>query len=395
MSQPAEVSVLAMAEPLLSAPGEDAAWQAAFRNLLERLSCEFAGLMGRPAPNETSKAPLALLAGMDAKQADICVREFHAIDPFQRPRAAGALRTAGTPLFSEEVVPTQELLDSAFYNQYLRQWGPLQHGISAIIAGRDGSELHMGLMRHRGAPFDAAERRICDLFLRLASPALAQRNLIKRLEEERAAGLGVFESSGDGLFVLDAERRLQTLNAAGQGWLEREAVVFLQGGRLQFRHVADTDWLRRECQALLPERPGPVADYLRYRRIDCGGHEARLFAVLSRLPTLPSLSGYRPPPRAVLYLRCVEESIPQLGDRDLEQLFGLTPTEVRVTNALLLGFTVEQMAQLWGIRGDTVRAHLKRLLAKTGCARQSQLVQMLSKALPHLALMNGYHEPEC
>lgn len=388
-------SVLDLAEPILSAPDDDAAWQAAFRNLLERLSCDFAGLMTRPTPNDTAQAPLALLAGMDAKQAEVYVRDFQAIDPFQQPTAAAALRGARAPLFCEQVVPTRELLDSAFYNEFLRQWGPLQHGISAIIAGRDGSELHMGLMRHRGAPFDESERQVCDLFLRLASPALAQRNLIKRLEEERAAGLGVFESSGDGLFVLDAERRLHSLNAAGHGWLEREAVVFLQGGRLQFRHPADTDWLRRESQALLPERPGPVADYLRYRRIDCGGHEARLFAVLSRLPTLPSLSGYRPPARVVLYLRCVEESIPQLGDRDLEQLFGLTPTEVRVTNALLLGFTVEQMAQLWGIRGDTVRAHLKRLLAKTGCARQSQLVQMLSKALPHLSLMNGYHEPEC
>ena len=75
------------------------------------------------------------------------------------------------------------------------------------------------------------------------------------------------------------------------------------------------------------------------------------------------------------------------------ELFGLTTSEARVLNALLVGISVEQMAAAWGIRSDTVRGHLKRMLSKTGCSRQQDLVQLATKALPHLALINDPAPP--
>jgi DNA-binding CsgD family transcriptional regulator len=68
----------------------------------------------------------------------------------------------------------------------------------------------------------------------------------------------------------------------------------------------------------------------------------------------------------------------------LKDMFGFTAAETRVANALLGGQSVEDIARATDIRRDTVRGHVKRMLAKTGTRRQSDLQKILVKALPNL-----------
>lgn len=62
-------------------------------------------------------------------------------------------------------------------------------------------------------------------------------------------------------------------------------------------------------------------------------------------------------------------------------------------NALLMGISAEQIAELLCIRSDTVRGQIKRMLAKTGCSRQQELLQFAAKALPNLPLINDSTPP--
>jgi DNA-binding CsgD family transcriptional regulator len=58
-------------------------------------------------------------------------------------------------------------------------------------------------------------------------------------------------------------------------------------------------------------------------------------------------------------------------------LYRLTPTEARLADLLLGGLEVRAVADHLGITIETARFHLKRVLAKTGTHRQTELVRLM------------------
>jgi DNA-binding CsgD family transcriptional regulator len=62
----------------------------------------------------------------------------------------------------------------------------------------------------------------------------------------------------------------------------------------------------------------------------------------------------------------------------LTALFDLTPAEAHVARLLAGGHTVESAAETLVVARETVRSHLKRVLAKTGVTRQADLVRLLA-----------------
>jgi len=62
----------------------------------------------------------------------------------------------------------------------------------------------------------------------------------------------------------------------------------------------------------------------------------------------------------------------------VQSLFDLTPAEARVARGLASGKTVEAIAADGGNTQNTIRWHLKRVLEKTGCNRQVDVVALLT-----------------
>lgn len=71
-------------------------------------------------------------------------------------------------------------------------------------------------------------------------------------------------------------------------------------------------------------------------------------------------------------------------ERRVRRLYGLTEAEARVTAALTLGETVEQIAAAHGVRTSTVRAQVRSIFEKTGVHRQSDLVRLALTGAPPL-----------
>jgi DNA-binding CsgD family transcriptional regulator len=67
----------------------------------------------------------------------------------------------------------------------------------------------------------------------------------------------------------------------------------------------------------------------------------------------------------------------------LVEAFGLTPAEADLATDLLAGLSVREIAAASERSVATVRTHLASLLAKTGTARQSELVRLLMR-LPRM-----------
>lgn len=62
----------------------------------------------------------------------------------------------------------------------------------------------------------------------------------------------------------------------------------------------------------------------------------------------------------------------------LRSLFDLTASEARVARALARGSSLEEIAADGGVAITTVRTQLRKVLEKTGCARQAEVVALLT-----------------
>ena len=67
----------------------------------------------------------------------------------------------------------------------------------------------------------------------------------------------------------------------------------------------------------------------------------------------------------------------------LQGLFDLTPTEAKVAQGICGALSVDAVAASLGVKRETVRAHLKAVMAKTGVKRQAELIGILAgKQIP-------------
>jgi DNA-binding CsgD family transcriptional regulator len=64
-------------------------------------------------------------------------------------------------------------------------------------------------------------------------------------------------------------------------------------------------------------------------------------------------------------------------ERQLAELFGLTPAEARLVASLAQGMTRADYAATAGISALTVKTHMSRAFAKLGVNRESELVRLV------------------
>ncbi|MEY2666081.1 MAG: hypothetical protein RLZZ384_252 [Pseudomonadota bacterium] len=98
---------------------------------------------------------------------------------------------------------------------------------------------------------------------------------------------------------------------------------------------------------------------------------------------LPSMSSFLQNVNMPLALILITEPNETLSEVQLMgKLYGLSPAELRVANALLAGKSPGDYANEVGLTLNTVRSQLKNLFSKTNTCRQSELVALLSKLPP-------------
>jgi len=83
------------------------------------------------------------------------------------------------------------------------------------------------------------------------------------------------------------------------------------------------------------------------------------------------------PPIAALVFISDPAKAPLSRSAVLRVLYGLTPAEGRVADALLRGMEIREAAGRLGITLETARLHVKRILAKTSTSRQAELVRLM------------------
>jgi DNA-binding CsgD family transcriptional regulator len=179
-----------------------------------------------------------------------------------------------------------------------------------------------------------------------------------------------------GMFVLDGSGRVRRTNRMADRILADRLGLCVLGGRLYGTHGAGA----RRLAELIAQAASPDPE------VRSGG--SMILRVLGRRAPLSIIVTPVQSARSAVFghapgvLVCVTDPDAQgrASADQLKELFCLTPAEARVALALLDGADTREAAQRLGVSFHTVRHQVQSMLDKTGAARQSDLVALLTRA---------------
>jgi DNA-binding NarL/FixJ family response regulator len=330
-------------------------------------------LIGRLAAATGATHSWLPLVGSDGALADVLMQNFPVhdvigpysahyfqIDPW---KLALDRLPVGRSWRLDRLVPVQAMLRSEIYNDLiLPMTGDLVHCMSTPLPAYGGTSF-LNLMRTQraGAFCDADEALITALTPHLRR-MLSLRTRLRQLGKGARFAEDALDVLTFGVLRCEAGGRIFYANAAARAMLAAKdglrAVPALEcasrsaTAALQARLRAVLQGKVAES-ALLVERPSGRAAY--------------------RLVVLPVDARPRNE-QALVVVHDPERREPSLAQRAAD-LFGLSPAEADLAVGLAHGETVQEVADRRQVRISTVRSQVQSALAKTGAARQTDLVR--------------------
>ncbi len=332
---------------------------------------EWNGVTGH-APNKTS---------LDPSFGHAYLSQGRDLDPCCNERAQQRCLLSETSCTLSDLMSRTSLEQSAFSNRFLQRHGDLIYGLSHSSRLSPDSRLHLRLFRSaKGQDFTNEERALVDLFHVHVTRKLQHLRAIDRYRQDCAtlqAGLDLWRRP---IFLLDDGARVVGCNSAARTAVADGKHLQLADGFLVPGDGADhASWINHGLEKLLRANPHAqhTNTHLQALRHSLGGGPARHFGIPARLhgsdvsQAVASLT--------FIDLRRQPACHPQ---EQLRRAFGFTAAEARVADALMAGLDTEQIAEVFQVRRDTVRSHIKHLLAKTGTRCNADLQKLLVRITP-------------
>lgn len=169
------------------------------------------------------------------------------------------------------------------------------------------------------------------------------------------------------------DRRGRILNRS-----ERASAVL--AANAEVLQVADGRLVTPQAPALLDTHLARIAALATQAAPPAAASAALALHRPGRLPLTLRSQPWGPSAGTVLMGLCDPQAY-TLCEATLQALFGLTVAEARVAAAVADGLSTAEIALSVGVQINTVQAHLKRLLSKTGTARQARLVSLLWRSV--------------
>lgn len=265
---------------------------------------------------------------------------------------------------------------SAFYQDFF-----LHHDIASTLCNRlltEGSVgAYLSLQRSPGQPnFDDREIAGFTRFIPHVQRAVRIRTHLRRLADRAGLASMALDRLRVPLLVLDEQRRILLANAEAEALLQRSPNLQVRHGCLHAQGLR-AGQLEQLLHTACGQTGPAIADGALI--VDAWGRPTLQLLVLPLPVRLQTFNRWaRPLALALLQ----DPNQPQTVQQHLlQQLYGLTPAESRIAQALGQGDTLGQAAQRLGVSLGTVRTQVKAVFAKTGIHRQADLVRLLSALL--------------
>lgn len=304
------------------------------------------------------------------------------------------LRVPGTVHLGQELVADAALLRSPFYRDWLAPQDLFQR-LGAVLM-REGTYLcELALFRsRRDPPFGEAEQQLCRTLAPHLRRAVQVGHRFDVVEAQRSAAIEALDRLATGVLLCDNSATIIFANRAGRDILEHGDALAVHQGRLKARDQNAMSRLLRLLSAeagvldagqlsggtlLVPRAPG-----------------LRPLALAVSSVRMPRAS---PGPQRTTSVIFINDpgSIFESNASHLLEFYGLTPSEARLAIKITEGRSIEEAAAALKITTETARTYVKRILAKTGAKRQSELIrlvifgsgQLLPPPLPPTSAVGG------
>jgi PAS domain-containing protein/DNA-binding CsgD family transcriptional regulator len=293
---------------------------------------------------------------------------YCALDPY-RPMFETV--PSGRLLRLRECVPEALLRRNEWYNDYLLEGG-IDDGVGARLFENRSHAVYFGIHHGIDQPPFATDRPAAVRALVKPLRQAARLHLeLHNLGWKSAVAVRALDQLGAAVIIADSDGRVIQTNRAAERVLQRGDGLTISNGKLGALHVSDSGRLEASIAAAAAEQKTPaVIGRMRVRRPD-----GRLPYILTVAPLGADLTVYGRP-LAMIVLTDPDECSP--SERDLAELFGLSPAESRLAIALLTGKKLTEVAMDFGVRITTLRTQLSSILRKTGVTRQVDLIRLLS-----------------
>ncbi len=282
-------------------------------------------------------------------------------------------------------LPKEEFLQTAYYNDFFQSFGfHSDVGLGIMVEDVGGGAFEgagINVFRHKRMGEWTNENMA--LAAALHPHLIRAYKLGRRIAAKQRVGESLTEfvdRAPYGLFLLNERGHVGHMNPVGEILLGEDDGLTIIGGRLTARRPEDSKRLQQLiAQALSPDsalRTGgamALATQSRQRPLSLTiapmrGDRAKLF------PSGPS---------AVICAIDLDAT-ETLSEKQLRDLFGLTPAEARVALAFADASPPAAVASHMGLALPTVRAHLARIFEKTETSGQVALSRLLARAAGHM-----------
>ncbi|HIJ49334.1 MAG: helix-turn-helix transcriptional regulator [Gammaproteobacteria bacterium] len=237
---------------------------------------------------------------------------------------------------------------------------PLENEVFAVFS----------VYRPPGAvPFGEYERSQFGNFIPHLKRAVHLQEQFLKVERERWGALAVLDELPIGVIVVDLQTRVQFSNQLASKLMEDKNGLHLRHNELwanQHNGSTELRGLVRDCvkdqapRVVLLERDGSKKP-LQVRINALGESSGQVFVGEFRQ-------------MAVIYV--TDPDRPQETHSELlQRLFGLTPTEAKLTAQLVLGHSLDEASEILGVAKSTSRTHLLSIFSKTSTNRQADLIK--------------------
>lgn len=310
---------------------------------------------------------------IDPHWAQLYFERYARLDPLS---AGHLFADIGQPVSTTDVFDYEELRQSRFFREWVAPQGIVDF-ITAPIEKQGGWAAMFGVFRHErdGLVDDATRRR-----MGLLVPHVRRAVLIGRVIEngnQQAASFGdALDGLAAGMFLVDARGRVVHANAAANVLLRDGSAITVRDGRVV---AADRSAAAALSEVFAAAGQGESAVGVRGISIGIEGRDGDTYVA----NVLPLTSGLRRHAAmsyaavAALFVSRATLATPAMPEV-IARRFGLTLSELRVLVAIVQAGGVAETAEVLGIGEATVKTHLHRVFAKTGAARQADLVRLVA-----------------
>lgn len=285
----------------------------------------------------------------------------------------------GIPLTGSMLYPNSVLGKTEWYGDWLRPQN-LFYALGGIVLREGTLAVKFSSLRSREkGDFGPAQMSLYARLIPHLRRACELHKQLSQVTRMRDAGLHLLDSLAVGIVLLDSSGRAMFANRAARDVVKQADGLLLDAsGKCSASFPGESGSLQNLIDQSVRTGKGESTGAGGTIRLSRTTSVRPLSVLVSPLPAAGMREKYQFSftPVAILMVGDPDMAV-ETPEDVISNLYGLTKAEARLAAALVGGLSIDEYVKSRQISRNTVATHLKRILAKTGSRRQSDIVRMI------------------